>query len=108
MPPGFRSDENKIRFLQEPVISCEWALAPIRNIISHHYKFHSFVTALHVSLELSNELKEACPHSFADCITELKDEAPEIFSHRYGRHLVMFASVYQDTPNDTDPHRHPV
>ena len=43
-PPGFRSDQNKIRFLRKAVLSCEWAFAPIRNIDSHRYKCHSFVS----------------------------------------------------------------
>ncbi len=38
-PSGFRSDENKTRFLRKAVLGFDWALAPIRNIVSHRYKF---------------------------------------------------------------------
>ena len=85
-PPGFRSDENKIRFLRKAFLSCEWALAPIRNIVSHRYKFHSFVTALHESLELTNELKDVHSPAYPTRIAEMDEEqAADVFFQRYGR-----------------------
>ena len=85
-PTGFRSDENKILFLRKAVISCEWALSPIRNIVFHRYKFHAFVTALHESLRLSNELKDARPPACPTRIAEMDEEqAAYVFFQRYGR-----------------------
>lgn len=56
-PEGFRYDENKTRYLQSAVINHDWALAPIRNIVTLGYKLNSFVTALQENLQLSEELK---------------------------------------------------
>ena len=86
-PPGFRSNENKIRFLRSAVLGYEWALAPIRNIVTHRYKFNAFVTALHESLQLSNELKSARSPEFASRFTNMdEEEAAMVFFQRYGRH----------------------
>lgn len=83
-PQGFRSDANKIRFLRKAVLHCEWALAPIRNIVSHRYEFHSFVTALHESLQLSNELKNARSDSYGTHVIDDMD-TDETHYQRYGR-----------------------
>ena len=85
-PPGIRSDENKIRFLRKALLSYEWGLSPIRNIVSHRYTFHAFFTALHESLQLSNELKDALPPSYPTRIAEMDEEqAADVFFQRYRR-----------------------
>ena len=45
-PPGSRSNENKMSFPRSAVLSYEWALVPILDIVTHSYKFNAFVTAL--------------------------------------------------------------
>ena len=84
--PGFRSDEDKIRFLVKSVLSFEWSLNHIRNIVSHCYKFHLFVTDLHESLQPTKELKGARPPVCPTCIAEMDEEqAADVFFQRYGR-----------------------
>ncbi len=86
-PVGFRSDENKTRYLRSAVIGHEWAIAPIRSIVTHRYKFHGFVTALHESLQLSEELRtRTVPYSTRVSEASNDDDASEAFFQRYGRH----------------------
>ncbi len=86
-PVGFRSDENKIRYLRSAVLGYEWSLTPIRSIVTHGYKLHGFVTALHESLQLSEELKSRTSSSFLTCIDDTEEEdAAEFSFQRYGRH----------------------
>ncbi len=86
-PVGFRSHENKIRFLCSAVLGYEWALTPIRRIVTHGYKFHGFGTALHESLNLSEELKSRRSSSVLTGIDGMEEEdAAESFFQRNERH----------------------
>eukprot|EP00171_Calliarthron_tuberculosum_P023610 IDg23610t1 len=84
-PAGFRADENKLRFLRSAVISHDWALAPIRNIVTHRYKFNAFVTALHESLQLNVELKNRSSPSSTLLVEDHDDEFYGTHFQQYGR-----------------------
>ncbi len=75
-PDGFRSHENKIRYLRSAVLGSEWALTSIRSI--HGYKFHGFFTALHESLYLSQELKNRTSPSFQTRVLEMEEECSRV------------------------------
>ncbi len=97
-PPGFRSNENKIRFLRKAVLGFDWALVPIRNIVSHRYKFNAFVTALHESLQLATELKGANATAFQTRVAEPDAEKLLIpSSSDTVATLAMFASIRRAT-----------
>eukprot|EP00171_Calliarthron_tuberculosum_P023123 IDg23123t1 len=82
-PASFRADENKTRFLHSALINHNWALAPIRNIVTHRYKFNAFVTALHESLQLNVELKNRSSPSSTHLVQDrrrlLRHSLPEIW-----------------------------
>lgn len=86
-PHDFRSDENNIRFLRSAVIDHEWALAHIRRIVTHHYKFTAFLTALNESLQISQERMIVQVTSISTRFSNIREnEAVEVFFQRYMRH----------------------
>ncbi len=64
------SSRVQTRFPRKAVLGFDWALAPIRNIVSHRYKLNAFVTALHESLQLATELKGANATAFQTRVAE--------------------------------------
>lgn len=84
---NFRSDGNKIRYLQGAFIGYELVDSPIRNIVINRYKLNAFITALHEILQLSIYLKSTHPQASWTIITEYaeEEEAAALFT-KYGRH----------------------
>ena len=58
-PPHFRSEPHKITYLRNAVIGQQWSRTPISNIVTSHYTFNGFVTALRESMQLEEEIKSA-------------------------------------------------
>lgn len=56
-PPNFRSENNKIRFLRDAVLTKPWAERGIGNITTTMYSFNYFVTALREQLQFDIEKK---------------------------------------------------
>ena len=80
-PEGFRSEENKIQFLRDPVIGREWASQAISQITTSKYSFNGFVSALREGLQYTEELhrhKQVSPPPLS------KDLGPLLYQ-QYGR-----------------------
>lgn len=58
-PPHFRSEPHKITYLKNAVIGQHWSRIPISNIVTSHFTFNGFVTALRESMQLEEEIKSA-------------------------------------------------
>ena len=55
--------------------------------MTHRYKFNAFVTALHESLQISDELKIARNSEFSTSYVDIDDENAEtVLFQGYGRH----------------------
>jgi len=56
-PTGFRSDENKLRFLRNAVLTEPWASQAISQITTSRFTYNGLATALREQLQLSEEKK---------------------------------------------------
>eukprot|EP00171_Calliarthron_tuberculosum_P004009 IDg4009t1 len=84
-PLGFRGDSNKVKFLRSAVLKFPWARVPISNVVSQGYKFNAFVTALHESLQLDDEIGDSHRASTSIRVAESFDADDDVYFQRYGR-----------------------
>lgn len=58
-PVAYHHQSHKVSFLKKAVIDQPWAKEPVKNINSLSYDFHTFVTALHDSIQADIEMQSA-------------------------------------------------
>ena len=49
---GFGDDKHKTRYLRRAVMRFDWAKNPLAQLVTAHYSFEQFTTALHESIQL--------------------------------------------------------
>ena len=60
-PTGFRSEQNKIRFLRHVVIDESWTMLPIAKADAGEVDWHQITTDLHAAISLLQERKQSMP-----------------------------------------------